>query len=317
MTRRWAHLAVLFALASAFASVARAQEANSAPDGGVTEDAASPPEKQAVPPAPSAQSPAPPPATAQPLPPSPPPYPPPATPAPPAYPPAAAPPTYPPTVYVAPTYPAPPALGPRPLPPVDRSIQRHDGFYLRIGFGVSHFVSTFKGSATQGSTAPAIEGTGTGTAAALDFALGGTVLPGLVIGGAILQDVSDEMWSRDVTVDGQSALREGQVLEYQLTFAMLGPFVDWYFDDERGFHAQIAVGSATLELREGDLIEKHSATGYGVAGGVGYELWVGDQWSLGVLVRAAMFDVEGRSSGTQWEHVARSLPSLLVTITDH
>jgi hypothetical protein len=204
------------------------------------------------------------------------------------------------------------------LPPVDRSIQRHDGFYLRIGFGVSHFTSTFRSSATQSSTAPTIDGTGTGTSAALDFAIGGTVLPGLVIGGGIFEDVSQKMWSRDVTVDGQSWLREGWVLEYRLTALMLGPFVDWYFDDEQGFHVQVAAGIATLEFREGDLIEKHSASGYGLAGGVGYELWIADQWSIGVLVRAAMFGAEGRdSNGAKWEHVARSLPTLLLTATEH
>jgi hypothetical protein len=204
------------------------------------------------------------------------------------------------------------------LPAADRSIQRHDGFYLRIAFGVSHFASTFRGSATDGSTAPTFEGSGTGTSAAFDFAVGGTVLPGLVIGGGIFQDVSEETWSRDVIRNGQSPLPAGWVLEYQVTTVVLGPFVDWYFDERYGFHAQIAAGPATLEFREGDLIEMHTASGFGVVGGIGWELWLADQWSIGALVRAAVIRAERReSNGTRWEHVARPLPGLLVSATLH
>jgi hypothetical protein len=196
---------------------------------------------------------------------------------------------------------------------LDPSIQRHDGFYLRLGIGAGHLASSFQSSAPG-----TVSGSGSGTSSAIEIAIGGTISSGLVIGGGIFGESSTGVRSHDVSRDGRRALPEGWVLEYELTLSMLGVLLDWYFDDELGFHVQVVAGSAGLQFREGDLVEDHSASGYGLMGGLGYELWVGDQWSMGVLVRGTTLVAKGDdSAGAGWEHVVRALPSLMLTLTLH
>ncbi|MBI3203366.1 MAG: hypothetical protein HYZ29_17640 [Myxococcales bacterium] len=58
---------------------------------------------------------------------------------------------------------------------------------------------------------------------------------------------------------------------------VLGPFLDWYPDEREGLHAGVMLGPAAVPLVRG--------TGVGGAVWGGYDLWVSDQWSMGLVAR--------------------------------
>ncbi len=230
------------------------------------------------PPAPTATAPAPatPPTATAPPAPAPPPTaaPPPSYPAPPyrapAYgQPAYGQPGYPPPGYY--NYPAPP-----PPPPPDDTVERHDGLYLSFGLSFGYF----KNSIAYDSGPIGDEKVSKGDVS-FEFLLGGTPAPGVVIGGGLLAwGVGDP----NVEVDGQT-VKNSELRS--MSVASLGPFVDFYPDDKGGFHVQGFVGLSQLSFEDdrGQSDSSEEPTGYSLAGAVGYDFWVGDQWSIGVLGR--------------------------------
>ena len=97
----------------------------------------------------------------------------------------------------------------------DRNL--HDGFYLRLALGGGS-TSWTRGKHHDEETAPA---------GLYDVALGGTIGPGVVLGGGLFNTVAD--------LDGL----------YRLT--VLAPFVDYYFNPHEGLHMQFALGAAVEE----------------------------------------------------------------------
>jgi hypothetical protein len=203
------------------------------------------------------------PATSATAPAEPPPPPPEAPGAPPA---AAAP--YPPV----PPPPPPPPVGAPPIllePPPDdgcpgRSrIQCHDGFYLRMALGFAG--SSFSGNGPLGSASTS------GGGLALRLGIGGTVGKGVVLGatlfvaGASAASSTSGLGGVDGGVGGLNFL------------------VDWYPSPEKGWHVggDIGVGAVALTQNAGsggDLM----ASIFG-----GYDWWIADQWSFGVMVAAS------------------------------
>jgi hypothetical protein len=105
---------------------------------------------------------------------------------------------------------------------------------------------------------------------------------------------------------------------------IFGPFVDWYPNPRSGFHLQAALGIAALTSGNGDRFDSddddddYRAFGAGIVLGLGYEWWVGNEWSLGVLARTQAAGLEGEDdSGVRWVHAAGASPSLLLTLTYH
>jgi len=213
-----------------------------------------------------------------------PPYPPPGPPGYPAYPPPYA---YPPPGYGYAPYPPPgygqwPPAGP---PPPDPSERNHDGFYLRmtVGGGYSYVVQTYEGPQPQniggfalgGSPSPGDVKVSGGTTA-FDIMLGGTPVPGLVIGGGLFFNVtpSPDVKVLDVTATSKS----------DLTVFLLGMFADIFPNPKGGFHVGGIAGIATVDWSGGGI--NGSASGFGGGAFAGYDAWVGKQWSLGGLVRA-------------------------------
>ncbi|HEU4411037.1 MAG TPA: hypothetical protein VFS43_37640 [Polyangiaceae bacterium] len=152
--------------------------------------------------------------------------------------------------------------------PADRrhGVRRHDGFYLRLGLGPAALSGTGDGGDVDLS----------GTGAGLELALGGTVAPGLVVGGGSYPTFLPTLY---LEADGPEVKAEdGGVL------TLIGPFVDYYPNAQRGLHVQGALGlsTTTLSMPSGPAFTGSSA---GVMLGVGYEWWVGEQWSMGVLGR--------------------------------
>jgi hypothetical protein len=202
----------------------------------------------------------------------------------------------------------------------------HDGFYLRLGLGLTHVGDSVESESVRvcfsnGCTTGKIESTVGGFGAATEIALGGTVAPGLVIGGGIYNHVIPSPKSDDLKAAGYSV---NQDVELETTyFTLYGPFIDFYFDPLGGLHLQGALGLGVLASGKGkfessgDAVDEHTATGIGAMVGIGHDWWVGEQWSVGVLGRVTVASLTGEDDGdVEWNHTVIA-PAILFTATLH
>ncbi len=205
---------------------------------------------------------------------------------------------------------------------VDRSRRRHDGLYFRfalgIGLGHEHVTSDRPLPSTSAFNffpAP-LDASGGAFAAATELSIGFTPFPGVVLG----------VGSFTTTIPRLSAkskdLMTGNYDFAVSQLAVLGPLLDWYFFPKYGFHAQISPGVATyvagagLPRNEGPLAQAHTAIGFGFILGAGYDWWIGDQWSLGLLGRFSYGTTSGSDGTAEFSHKTYS-PAVLVTLTYH
>lgn len=159
-----------------------------------------------------------------------------------------------------------------PAPSVARSYHVHDGFYLRGAMGFGSFGADFSNVEPLDLDIDA-----SGGSFALDLMIGGSPSRGLAIGGALL---SDTAFGAQYEVDGNDA-GEGSI-----STGLIGGFIDGFPDPKGGFHLGGAFGFSSLigeELAEND--ESLQTAGLGGAFWIGYDFWVGDEWSIGPLVR--------------------------------
>lgn len=151
----------------------------------------------------------------------------------------------------------------------------HDGFYAQLALGVSRSQNDYTAEG-QGIFTDA-EGTVSGFGEGHQVAIGGAIVPGLIIAGA---GVADLVFSPKLE-------NEGEDVEVDDTFAMVsfGPLVDFYPDAHGGFHVQAGVGFGVVSGVQPEGVDSGGASGLGIFGGVGYELWIADQWEIGGLLR--------------------------------
>lgn len=177
---------------------------------------------------------------------------------------------------------------PPPFTDVDPTVRNHDGFYLRFGLGVG----------------PVLSSQASGVGIPSELAFGGTPVPGLVLG----------VGNAGVVIPKPDSDRDGG----QLAFNAWGPFVDYYLDPKLGAHVQASVVFVYGLWSKKDEVEAAYGPGYGATLGGGYEWWIAEQWSLGVVLRAAYYSVtlEGRNSGAKSD--ARAfVPGVLFAVTYH
>lgn len=183
---------------------------------------------------------------------------------------------------------APPVSGPASAPPGEPVAfyiprYRHQGFYLAADTGLG--VMTAFGSGPLGSASI----TGPGTVGA--FAIGGTVAPGLVLGGVARE------WSTSGTfnggpnitatttyvLNGKTIVSPPQTLSgnAHALAVEIAAFLDWYPNPENGWHVGGSVGLGNMTLTDD---AGTRTTGVGLAGSVfgGYQWWLGPAWSLGI-----------------------------------
>ena len=172
----------------------------------------------------------------------------------------------------------------------------HDGFYLQLDAGLGYLNS----SADAGVGG---EATISGITIPSALLLGGTVGP-VVIGGGFFADYAP---SPTFKLGDQEF--EGDV---SMTLFGIGLFVDFYPDPHGGLHFQPFLGYGGLEFsREGD-VSGSDPTGPVFAIGAGYDWWVADEWSIGVMGRFAYAPL--KLEDTSYNTVA---PALLATFTFH
>jgi hypothetical protein len=177
---------------------------------------------------------------------------------------------------------------PPPFTDIDPTVRNHDGFYLRMALGAGPVFSS--------------EASGVGIPSELAF--GETPAKGLVLG----------VGNYGVVIPKPETDRGAG----QLAFNAWGPFVDYYFDPELGAHVQASVMFVFGLSSRKDDVEAAYGPGYGSMLGGGYEWWVAEQWSLGVLLRATYYSVtlKGQDSGTKLD-VQGFVPSISFAATYH
>jgi hypothetical protein len=195
----------------------------------------------------------------------------------------------------------------------------HDGFYLRFATGFGAYDERLR-SATSSVYAGHVVGRNRGLMSLGELAFGGTIASGWVVGGGIYS--SDLLASTFRSGNGSAGVPPTELDPGLRNMSLIAPFVDYYADPRSGFHLQAALGLATLTPRVlGDSATEQStylALGGGLMLGAGYEWWVDDEWSLGVLSRTTLAVLTGKDDAdVRWMHVAVTSPGLLVTLTYH
>jgi hypothetical protein len=163
----------------------------------------------------------------------------------------------------------------------------HDGFYLSLaaGVGVVHSNATTSANDLQdasssmrsSSIATSIEG----FALSGHVLVGGTPLRGLAIGGG---------HSGNILPSATRAWNGSTRTLHTYTFGVTGPFADWYPWPHGGAHVLAMAGLS-------DVIENASGGSsqglFGVGGvlGLGYDVFVSDNWSVGLLGRGMLGQV--------------------------
>jgi hypothetical protein len=149
-------------------------------------------------------------------------------------------------------------------------LRTHTGLELRLSAGPAYVATSFADPTrtTLGGFAPSLQ---------LD--IGGTPRPGLVVGGALWGVVQR---SAQINMGPGTVVPSGQA-----TIVALGPFVDYYPDPTKGWHMRAMVGAAALHYASagGDWGEATSGIGFATGAGFGYDFWVGDTLSVGLLGR--------------------------------
>lgn len=192
----------------------------------------------------------------------------------------------------------------------------HDGFYLRMSLGPNAAgLNRSVDADVAGVVGYESDSEVKGGALSGELSIGGTPARGLVVAGSFYPGgVYDARIERD---DGS----EGE-LEGALHFSMMGVTLDWYIDEAGGFHLGGTLGPAFgwAHLPDGSRFEYIGGWGGGIAFNIGYDWWVGQQWSLGILGRilGARLSGEDTESGiTASEEDSYGSLSLLFTAVYH
>jgi hypothetical protein len=218
------------------------------------------------------------------------------------YPPATAPPGQPQYAEPPPPYGQPYPYEPPPPPLLqDPTAHLHDGFYLRLSIGGGYLTNTIDTDTGLG------ELTVKGSTLPIEIMLGGSPTPGFALGvGLWVDPLLDPEVESDVAT---AAIGD----EYTVQFNRFGMFGDWYPDPTEGLHLVGVLAYAAFSVNdEVDSELVANAKGISIGLGVGYEWWIGKQWSAGVLGRFAYASL----SADEESHKLLS-PSIVATFTLH
>jgi hypothetical protein len=160
-------------------------------------------------------------------------------------------------------------------PPDAGGAHTHDGFYFRIGLNIGPLMTTAtpEVNGTEGTEAK-YSGLHTGT----DLMFGGTPVPGLAIGGALVTNFTSDPTVKAGSVEGKA---DGTMI-----FSGIAAFGDYYFDPHGGGHVMLMLGFAAADfVSSSGSSGGNDPTGPMVAIGGGYDFWIGNEWSVGPVAR--------------------------------
>jgi hypothetical protein len=185
---------------------------------------------------------------------------------------------------------------------------RHDGFYLRLATGFGPYNESIGLPHEMAHTSVS------GIASTGEFAVGGSLRPGFIVGGAIW---STTVLASDTRTDPGAIVPPST--QESGSFSVIGPWFDYYFDPRGGLHLPASVGLAVvrgIDAQGASLHRDDVAFGAGILAGIGYEWWVSDEWSVGITGRlTGIVATSKESDGNRWMHLIGSSPSVLFTVT--
>jgi hypothetical protein len=182
----------------------------------------------------------------------------------------------------------------------------HDGFFARLAVGPGLFrAGTGSSSDTRHFSGGAVSG---------ELALGGTLGAGFVLGGSVLVNRVFALSSKDDVIDGDEPSLDG----VSFTLDVLGMFADFYPDPKSGLDFHLFLGTGVLATTRPGNPGVDDPSGLVVSGGVGYDWFVAEQFSLGVHARltAGTLNVV-ESVGSSTTSVTTLVPALLAAGTYH
>lgn len=149
-----------------------------------------------------------------------------------------------------------------------RTFHFHDGFYTR--FGINYGITGGGFAIGNGDDQRRIDYSG--SQLDLDLLIGGTPSDGIAVGGGL---VLGSLLQPDMEVGNQNTATKN------IPVLIVGPFVDGFFQPNGGWHAGALLGLGAL----GETPETKGSGGLGGAVWLGYDRWVGADWSIGGQLR--------------------------------
>jgi len=158
---------------------------------------------------------------------------------------------------------------------------RHDGFSLRMG----PIAGVLSMSVTASDTTRSADAGAFGGELAAGFTLGGGLVLGL--GATALHAPSPSAGFRSLDV------------------WQLGPWLDYYPDPSAGWHGMLTLAPQVLVARE----SAGTSRGVGIGGSLwlGYDAWIGSEWSTGIALGGAFAVASGKRDDTSVVLRARAL----------
>jgi len=184
-------------------------------------------------------------------------------------------------------------------------VREHDGFFLRFGLG-------FAGAKATGEDEAGTDLEISGGAVSPTIMIGGTPGSGFVIGGALVGYTLPDPTFKANGVEADSDSGSAQL-------STVGLFATFYPNPEQGLYFDVLLGYAEGEYEitySGITATSETSTGYAIGAGVGYDFWVGEQWSLGPNLRIHYADLK-YESGSEKEDWSVLAPSLSFMVTFH
>lgn len=175
----------------------------------------------------------------------------------------------------------------------------HDGGFIRFAFGPQWFNGSlergFRTSAAAPNVPTAVDINGFGLTA--EFVGGGAPVPGFILAARLAVTVALEPEAQLSDVFGTPDYEDPTLDDMIIPFT--GLLMDVYPDPELGIHFFGTVGITMASVGGDDQVGSESFVGVGYGGGVGFEGWVADEWSVGIQARidaAHMFGDENEAT---------------------
>ena len=144
-----------------------------------------------------------------------------------------------------------------------------------------------------------------------DIALGGSPADGVVIGGMFQFNLGNPSYSYDLAAQQNSQKHD------QRSLGAIGPFVDWFPDPHGGGHIGALIGSASTIDYYDQNNQRTRSSGFAAGLFGGYDFWIGEQWSAGVLLRATYYGMTGSGDNDITEDLKLYNVALMGTLLFH
>lgn len=181
----------------------------------------------------------------------------------------------------------------------------HDGFFFQgsLGFGPGWVDESYEDSALIDEISLS------GLTANVELLFGGTLAPGLVLGGAL---TGHSMVDPTVEFNG----REAETEDTSINFSQLSAFVNFYPNPASGLYLHGSLGVVGASVTVDDDTRESDAIGLAVGAGVGYDFWIANEWSLGPQFRFTYAHLSGEEQEIEYTDSFIS-PTLSLSVTFH